>query len=132
MARQAATGVRAQDSPTGVRLALTAVMRSPVGRALVPLALVCATLLPAAITVAACSSSTPGSPNKVPGQCVLSGGTWYCGTGYGDFPDCETWEAGTCEKNASCFSCQQTAGVACTCWPGDAATCTPTGTGCSQ
>jgi hypothetical protein len=29
-----------------------------------------------------------GGPNVVPGECVYSGDTWYCGAGYGTFPSC--------------------------------------------
>jgi hypothetical protein len=67
-------------------------------------------LPPAALIVAiaaACSSGSNASPNKTPGQCVLSSGEWYCGTGYGDFPDCRATE-GSCagdEDAGTCFSC---------------------------
>jgi hypothetical protein len=27
-------------------------------------------------------------PNEIPGLCALSDGTWYCGSGYGNFPIC--------------------------------------------
>ena len=90
-------------------------------------------LLPIALVLAAGCSSSTGSPNVTPGQCVLSNGVWYCGTGYGNFRDCDTWEAGTCDKTQACFSCAYgSAGETCTCWPGDAATCLPSETGCTQ
>jgi hypothetical protein len=90
----------------------------------------------------ACGSSSGGSvgPNKAPGQCVLSDDVWYCGAGYGNFPDCAV-TSGPCtpEPDAgACFSCalDGVAGVACGC---DAAQdggpswqCLPTETGCGK
>jgi hypothetical protein len=83
---------------------------------------------------AACSSS---SPNQIPGQCVLSGGTWYCGAGYGNYPDC-TATSGPCTPGAAtCFTCalEPPAGESCSCVsndgaPGSSWECLGTETGC--
>jgi hypothetical protein len=89
---------------------------------------------------AACSSGSNASPNKTPGQCVHSSSEWYCGTGYGDFPDCRATE-GSCagdEDAGTCFSClyNDIAGATCICASTDAGGltwhCEPTGTGCHQ
>ena len=74
-----------------------------------------------ALASAACDSQV--SPYSIPTQCVLSGGVWSCGTGYGSFPDCpatsgpcgETTDAGTC------FACpSESAGETCACERNDA------------
>ncbi|HEY5240628.1 MAG TPA: hypothetical protein VIJ22_04145 [Polyangiaceae bacterium] len=95
--------------------------------------------LAALLVAAACSSSSSASPNKTPGQCVLSDGFWYGGTGYGDFPDCPG-TSGNCngyQDSAPCFSClYETAGASCSCTVTDAGAptwqCEPSGTGCAQ
>ena len=92
------------------------------------------------VIIAACSSSSNASPNKSPGQCVLSNGVWYCGTGYGDYPDCAAAPAASqcvdSDGGMGCFSCSEGAGATCSCQPGDAGRrfwyCVPTGTGCSE
>lgn len=99
----------------------------------------------AVVVLAACSSSGSGSssPNKTPGQCVLSNGVWYCGTGYGNWQDCGDFTdaaaliGAPCDKNGTlCFSCYYyTAGLTCNCMAGDGGglqwgQCTPSGTGC--
>lgn len=95
-----------------------------------------------AAVIAACSSSTSGqsSPNKTPGQCVLSKGVWYCGAGYGNFPDCPA-TSGPCTAAPDaglCFAClyDRVAGAACGCFAADgggkAWQCEPTETGCGQ
>jgi hypothetical protein len=94
------------------------------------------------VVIAACSSSSgSSSPNKTPGQCVLSNGTWYCGQGSGNWQDC-VWDAGNligapCDnEGAVCFSCYyESAGLICSCSAGDAGGLTwhcpyPSGTGC--
>ena len=101
--------------------------------------LVVLVLAPTALVVAACSStSASSSPNKTPGQCVLSRGVWYCGDGYGDLPDCPA-TSGPCTAVPDaglCFSClyDHVAGAACGCFPtdggGEAIQCEPTETGC--
>jgi hypothetical protein len=108
-------------------------------------------LLGASLTfLVACSTSTTssGSPNKTPGQCVLSNGIWYCGTGYGNIPQCPGWgpstqpgspcdyDAGDSDAGGLCFDCYfgNAAGLGCTCRPGDSGgnlwQCLPTETGC--
>jgi hypothetical protein len=56
------------------------------------------------------------SPNEVPGLCVLSDGTWYCGPGFGTFPVCidgvrpgspcsaNTGACGTCASSSLMFA----------------------------
>jgi hypothetical protein len=44
--------------------------------------------------------------NEIPGLCALSGGTWYCGPGYGDFPMCANGvHAGSPCSAAACGTC---------------------------
>jgi hypothetical protein len=102
------------------------------------------------VALTGCSTSSSGSPNETPGQCVLSNGIWYCGTGYGSYPQCPAAAAPTipptpCDYDGStCFACYyDPAGMTCGCGPGpnypegganDARVweCLPSGTGCSQ
>jgi|HubBroStandDraft_3_1064219.scaffolds.fasta_scaffold425464_2 hypothetical protein len=95
----------------------------------------------AIVIIAACSStSASSSPNKVAGQCVLSNGVWYCGDGYGNYPDCPA-TTGPCTSAPDagfCFSClyNDVAGAACSCLDADGGgkswQCEATGTGCGQ
>jgi hypothetical protein len=92
----------------------------------------------------ACSSGGSGSPNKIPGQCVLSNGIWYCGVGYGNLPQCPSQLTGygqPCDYDGgTCFDCYYSpAGATFACVPGDAGEDgprvwggAPSGTGCSQ
>jgi hypothetical protein len=89
-----------------------------------------------AFGVVGCSSSSP-SPNKTPGQCVLSNGTWYCGGAYGNYAQCPSDVGGgvACDSDAGeCFDCSDSAGASCVCGLNDAGAhvwiCEPTGTGC--
>jgi hypothetical protein len=102
-------------------------------------------------TLAGCNSSS-GSPNKTPGQCVLSNGIWYCGGAYGNYPQCPSGAAPTtppspCDYDGgACFDCYYNpAGMTCGCGPAPAYAypeggandanvwnCEPSGTGCSQ
>lgn len=106
---------------------------------------VAALALAMAVTMAACSSSSSSSgPNITPGQCVLSDGVWYCGTGYGNIPACPGGNTGaqpgaSCDYDGGgCFECaiDSVAGLGCGCAPGDAGTlvwqCLPTETGCGH
>jgi hypothetical protein len=79
-----------------------------------------------ALALVACGSTSsspgPSSPNEKPGQCVLRGEVWYCGTGYGNFPACPTeltedTESGSCTYDGgTCFACLYgPAGATCTC-----------------
>ncbi len=93
------------------------------------------------VVLASCSSSSgSSSPNQIPGQCVLSDGVWHCGTGYGNYKDCDLVshdcpappEGGV----GACFICDMRAGSACGCQPpgdggpGSVWSCVPTETGC--
>jgi hypothetical protein len=114
-------------------------------RGILAIALRVALLLPAACS----ASSGSSSPNKTPGQCVLSNGVWYCGDGYGNFANCPSsvpYDVLTDPKTActngdwdggGCFYCSEPmrgSGTTCECEPGDAGLpvpqCVPTGTGC--
>jgi hypothetical protein len=91
-------------------------------------------------SVACSSSSSPASPNKTPGQCVLSDGVWYCGAGYGNLTNCPSdaiLNASCDYDGGSCFSCYyESAGAVFSCGMADGGgrvwNAIPSGTGCSQ
>jgi hypothetical protein len=69
--------------------------------------------------LAACSGHN--TPNKIPGQCVLSDGVWWCGAGYGNYVDCPV-TSGPCNAQGPsvCFTClYMSVGTTCFCDPTD-------------
>jgi hypothetical protein len=78
------------------------------------------------------STDADGGPNVTPGQCVLSGGVWYCGAGYGNISACpDNTNDASCGSDAgTCFICDEGAGETYGCVDGGWVQGLPTETGC--